>query len=181
MKNLKLLFVVAIAIALASCEDLLDKAKVTLHPGFDITQNIDIDSIITNVNVSATLNIAGDSIIDKYKDHIESLTITAVKITVLSYTGAADAKLNGTLGYSAPSGTVATTFATITDMDLQSLYNSGNSYNAVVDANEIKTLSSMFLNDKSAKIYVTASTTKTPVQAELQIHFDTEVVAKAIK
>ena len=182
---LKALSVLALALTtiLFSACDLFDKAD---DINFDST--VDETIIVTDENEGTnesytktiTLDATADPDINKYKNKISGFTVKKVSYQVTSFDGAPGATFSGTLSFGDASQTTPTVAATITNLNLQQAYSSGQVFDLPINQADVDKIATMLKDDKAVKLYLDGLLSATPLFANIQVILDVTVKADAL-
>lgn len=116
---------------------------------------------------------------DKYKEKIKSITVTGVTYRVYEH-GAGETTLfsNGTCGFSAPSGSAATSVASLAIESIKASV--GQVKNLNYNQAALDEIGSLLKNDKKVNVYVGGTFSETPVKFKVDIKIKATVVANAL-
>ena len=182
LKALGLVVVGSFTTLFTSC-DLFDKVDdVNFDTSLEQTINITEESTGTNVAYSETilLDATSDPDIDEYKDKISGFTIKKVSYQVTSFDGASVSTFSGTLAFGDASLTTSTVSATITNLNLQQAYTSGQIFELTFNQADADKIAALLKDDKAVKIYLNGTLSQTPVYAIVNVIVDVSVKADAL-
>ena len=182
LKSIALIVLVSFTILFTSC-DLFDKVDdVNFDATLEETISITEESTGTNVAYSETilLDATSDPDIDQYKDKISGFTIKKVSYQVTSFDGASVSTFSGTLAFGDASLNTSTVSATITNLNLQQAYTSGQIYELTFNQADADKIATMLKEDKAVKIYLNGTLSQTPVYCLVNVIVDVSVKADAL-
>jgi len=162
--------------------DLFDKADdISFDSTLDETIVVTEESSGTNVVYAKTivLDAASDPDINKYKNKISGFTVKKVSYQVTNFTG--DASLfSGTLSFGDASTTTPTVVATISNLNLQEAFSSGQVFDLPISQSDVDKIAGMLKDDKAVKLYLNGSLSTTPVFSNILVILEVSVKADAL-
>ena len=182
---LKTLSVVALAfttILFTSC-DLLNKADdVNFDATVDETIAVTEEDEGTNVSYikTITLDATADPDINKYKNKISGFTVKKISYQVISFDGTAGATFSGTLSFGDASLTTPTVAATVTNLNLQQAYTSGQVFDLAINQADVDKIATMLKDDKAVKLYLDGLLSSAPLYSNIKVILDVTVKADAL-
>jgi hypothetical protein len=166
----------------ASCS-LLDKVDdITFD--VELTHTFSIDETKEDKNVTygdkEVLDAADiNDDFDKYKDKIKSITVTGVTYQVLDYAdGTGTIFTNGTCGFSAPTGSAATSVASLNIENIKTA--EGQIKNLNYNQQALDEIGSLLKNDKKLNVYLSGTFMETPVKFNVKIKVKATITADAL-
>ncbi|NLJ07763.1 MAG: hypothetical protein GX437_08845 [Sphingobacteriales bacterium] len=171
MKQVKLIFVVLLVLFYCSCDKITNiRVEAPMTASFDF----DLDSNDQSLNKSFTIDVNSVPELQDYLDVIKDYTIKSVKIEVENFQGQTTCVMNGDIKYSYADQTSGILMTTFTNVDLASLYASGNSYQVTPETGAYDAMSDILLATKKLKIYLNGFTDDVPAQGTIKIIIQTE-------
>lgn len=174
--KISLLAVLLISMSLWSCEDLLNKtidlnAPLSYEYDFTIDQN--------NLIIEKQFDWDATTIpeLQDYLTVIKGYTIKKISFQVMEFNGPDSCILNGELAYTLTASTTDEVFATITDVNLKTLFTNGTITELPLASDVKSKLEEQFLagNNLSGTLHGTAS----EGPATVKIKFTVELTVKA--
>lgn len=182
LKTIALVVLVSFTTLFTSC-DLFDKVDdvdfdSTLEQTFTVTE----EGTATNVNYTKTivLDATDDSDIEAYKDKIKGFTIKKISYQVTSFDGASVSTFSGTLGFGDASLATSTVSATITNLNLQQAYTSGQAFDLTFNQADVDKIEALLMDDKAVKIYLNGVLSQTPVYCTVNVILEVSVKANVL-
>lgn len=116
---------------------------------------------------------------DKYKDKIQSITVTGVTYEVQNHTvGTGVIFTNGKAGFSASTGSTASKVASLAIENIKAA--EGQVKNLSYDQAALDELSSLLKNDKKINLYTSGTFSETPVKFNVVFKVKATIVADAL-
>lgn len=175
--------VLALITTLFTSCDLLDKAD---DVNFDAT--VDEIIIVTEENEGSnvsyakivTLDATADPDINKYKNKVSGFTVKKVRYQVTNFIGPVGATFSGTLSFGAASQTTPTVAATISNLNLQQAFSSGQVLELPISQADVDAIAGMLKDDKAVKLYLDGLLSETPMTCSVKVILDVSVKADAL-
>jgi len=178
----QLIVALALVALLAGACSLLDKADdVNFDATLDetiVVNETDEDSEVVYAK-TIVLDAASDPDINKYKDKIDAFTIKKVSYQVTSFTGD-NTVFSGTLSFGDASTSTPTIAATITNLNLQQAYSSGQVFDLAVNQTDVDKIETLLKDDKAVKLYLDGFLSSTPVSSSIKVILEVTVKADAL-
>jgi hypothetical protein len=175
--------VLALITTLFTACNLLDKADdVSFDATVDETIVVTEENEGTNVSYDkiVTLDATADPDINKYKNKISGFTVKKVSYQITNFNGAEGATFSGTLSFGEASQTTRTVAATITNLNLQQTFSSGQVLELPINQADVDTIAGMLKNDKAVKLYLDGLLSSTPLICHIKVILDVSVKADAL-
>jgi len=163
--------------------DLLDKADdVSFDATVDETIIVTEENEGTNVsyNKIVTLDATADPDINKYKNKLSGFTVKKVSYQVTNFNGPESARFSGTMSFGEASQTTATVAVTVTNLNLQQAFNSGQVLDLPINQADVDAIAGMLKNDKAVKLYLDGLLSATPLTCSIKVILDVSVKADAL-
>ena len=164
---------------LSSCEELKEAANVDVDTSFSDTFTFaatvptDTATGAASFSESGSLDLSETEAAD-YVDKIQDIEIKTVTMTVLSYTGEADATFSGEIdlgeGFNLP----------INSVQLQPLFDSGEALDVSDNAGAFNYLKDQLKNQKQLTYTVNASINKVPASTSIRLDYELVVTANPL-
>ena len=181
--NVRSAAVLALITTLFSACDLLDKADdVSFDATVDETIIVTEENEGTNVsyNKIVTLDATADPDINKYKNKLSGFTVKKVSYQVTNFNGPESARFSGTMSFGEASQTTATVAVTVTNLNLQQAFNSGQVLDLPINQADVDAIAGVLKNDKAVKLYLDGLLSATPLTCSIKVILDVSVKADAL-
>lgn len=176
------ILLVMITILFSGC-DLLNKADdINFDASLETSISVTEESTGTDVayNKVVILDATTDGDINKYQNKISGFTIHKISYQIVSFDGTNGATFSGTLSFGDATQTVPTVAATISNLNLQTAYTSGQLFDLSFSQSDVEKIQSLLKANKAVKIYLNGTLSATPLYCVIEVFLDVTVKADAL-
>jgi hypothetical protein len=166
----------------ASC-DIFDKVddvtiEVELEHVFKVNETKDANNVSYNhFEVLDAADVNSD--FEKYKDKIKSITVTGVTYEVQEHTvGTGTIFTNGNIGFSAASGSSATSVASLGVENIKAA--EGQVKNLIFNQAGLDEIGKLLKDDHTVNVYLIGTFSKTPVKFNVKVKVKASITADAL-
>lgn len=172
----------AFVMSSASC-DLFDKVddvtiEVELEHIFHVNETADLTGVTyTDMEILDAADVNSD--FDKYKDKIKTITVNSITYEVMNHTeGTTTIFTNGNIGYSAASGSSASSVASLGIQNIKAA--EGQVKNLDFNQTALNDMGTLLKNDKVLNLFLMGTFSKTPVKFDVKVKMKTSMTADAL-
>lgn len=133
----------------------------------------------TTYTKTIVLDATSDPDISKYKNKISGFTIKSITYQVTGFTGNPSI-FSGTLSFGDASASTPTVATTISNLNLQQAFASGQVFTLLINQADIDKISSLLKDDKAVKLFLDGTLSSAPITSNILVTMDVSVKADAL-